>query len=111
MTTPTPASHPPAAVAATTTVPAPRARRERLSAVNGIARQFGGPSGPTGHLVTGLLARGNASFKRKRHDQVPCWSPVQRDHRIPHLGQREQAQPGHCRSPFGGRAWPPPAHP
>ena len=64
MTTPKPASQPQAAVAATTTVPAPRARRERLSAVNGIARQFGGPSGPIGHLVTGLLARGNASFNR-----------------------------------------------
>jgi len=32
--------------------------------VIGIARQFGGPSGPIGHLVTGLLARGNASFNR-----------------------------------------------
>ncbi len=62
MTTPKPASQPQTAVAATTTVPAPRTRRERLSAVNGIARQFGGPSGPIGHLVTGLLARGNASF-------------------------------------------------
>ena len=62
LTTPKPANQPQAAVAATTTVPAPRARRERLSAVNGIARQFGGPSGPIGHLVTGLLARGNASF-------------------------------------------------
>jgi SAM-dependent methyltransferase len=64
MTTPKPASQPPPAVAATTTVPAPRARRKRLSAVNRIARQFGGPSGPIGHLVTGLLERGNASFNR-----------------------------------------------
>ena len=64
MTTPKPASRPQAGVAATTTVPAPRARRERLSPVNGIARQFGDPSGPIGHLVTGLLARGNASFNR-----------------------------------------------
>jgi hypothetical protein len=55
----------PAAVAATIPVPAtPRARRKRLRTVNGIARQFGGPSGPIGHLVTGLLARGNASFNR-----------------------------------------------
>ena len=30
-----------------------------------IARQFGGPSGPVGHLVSGLLARGNAGFN--------CW--------------------------------------
>jgi SAM-dependent methyltransferase len=64
MTTPKPASRPQAAVAATTTAPAPRARRKRLSPVNGIARQFGDPSGPIGHLVTGLLARGNASFNR-----------------------------------------------
>ena len=64
MTTPKPASRPQAAVAATTTVPAPRARRKRLSPVNGIARQFGDPSGPIGHLVTGLLARGNTSFNR-----------------------------------------------
>jgi SAM-dependent methyltransferase len=63
MTTPKPASRPQAAAAATT-VPAPRARRTRLSPVNGIARQFGGPSGPVGHLVTGLLARDNASFNR-----------------------------------------------
>jgi SAM-dependent methyltransferase len=65
MTTPEPASQPQAAVPATLPVPArPRARRKRLSAVNGIARQFGGPSGSIGHLVTGLLARGNASFNR-----------------------------------------------
>lgn len=64
MTTPKPASLPQAAVAVATTVPAPRARRKRLSAVNGIARQFCGPSGLMGHLVTGLLARGNASFNR-----------------------------------------------
>ncbi len=64
MTTPTPARRPQAAAAATMPVPEPRARRERLSAVNGIARQFGGPSGPTGHLVTGILARSNAGFNR-----------------------------------------------
>ena len=65
MTTPKPASRPEPAVAATIPVPAtPCARRKRLSPVNGIARQFGGPSGPIGHLVTGLLARGNASFNR-----------------------------------------------
>jgi SAM-dependent methyltransferase len=65
MTTPEPASRPQAAVAATLPVTAtPRPRRKRLSAVNGIARQFGGPSGPVGHLVTGLLARGNARFNR-----------------------------------------------
>jgi SAM-dependent methyltransferase len=65
MTTPKPARQPQAAVAATIPVPAqPRARRKRRSAVNGIARQFSGPSGPIGHLVTGLLARGNASFNR-----------------------------------------------
>jgi SAM-dependent methyltransferase len=65
MTMPKPASRPQTAVAAAIPVPAtPRARRKRLSAVNGIARQFGGPSGPIGHLVTGLLARANASFNR-----------------------------------------------
>jgi SAM-dependent methyltransferase len=63
MTTPTP-NQPQAAVAAAIPVPAPRARRKRLRAANGIARQFAGPSGPVGHLVTGLLARGNASFNR-----------------------------------------------
>jgi SAM-dependent methyltransferase len=62
---PEPGRQPQAAVAATLPVPAgPRARRKRLSTVNGIARQFGGPSGLIGHLVTGLLARGNASFNR-----------------------------------------------
>jgi trans-aconitate methyltransferase len=30
-----------------------------------IARQFGGPSGPVGYLVSGLLARRNADFN--------CW--------------------------------------
>ncbi|MDR2985689.1 MAG: class I SAM-dependent methyltransferase [Nocardiopsaceae bacterium] len=35
-----------------------------MSAVNHLARQFGGPSGPIGYLVTGLLARSNASFNR-----------------------------------------------
>jgi SAM-dependent methyltransferase len=65
MTAPKPASRPQPAVAATIPVPAtPCARRKRLSPVNGIARQFGGPSGPIGHLVTRLLARGNASFNR-----------------------------------------------
>ena len=32
--------------------------------MNRIARQFGGPSGPIGHLVTWQLARGNAAFNR-----------------------------------------------
>jgi SAM-dependent methyltransferase len=65
MTTPEPGRQPQAAVAATLPVPAiPRARRKRPSAIAGIARQFGGPSGLTGHLVTRLLARGNASFNR-----------------------------------------------
>jgi SAM-dependent methyltransferase len=65
MTTPKPAGQPQAAGAATSTVPAtPRARRKRGSAVNRIARQFAGPSGPIGHLVTWQLARGNASFNR-----------------------------------------------
>jgi SAM-dependent methyltransferase len=65
MTTPEPAAQPQAAVPATLPVPArPRARPKRPRAVIGIARQFGGPSGPIGHLVTGLLARGNASFNR-----------------------------------------------
>jgi len=32
--------------------------------VNSLARQFGGPSGPTGYLATWLLARGNAAFNR-----------------------------------------------
>jgi hypothetical protein len=30
-----------------------------------LARQFGGPSGPVGHLVSGLLARGNSG--------INCW--------------------------------------
>lgn len=64
MTTPRPASEPQAAAAASTVPGAPRARRNRLRAVHGIARQFAGPSGPIGHLVTWLLARGNASFNR-----------------------------------------------
>ena len=65
MTTPEPGRQPQTAVAANLPVPArQRARRKRLSAVIGIARQFGGPSGPIGHLVAGLLARGNASFNR-----------------------------------------------
>ena len=77
MTTPKPASQPQAAVTATIPVPAaPRARRKRLSAVNGIARQFGGPSGPIGHLVTGLLARGNASFNRWLVHEVAAAVPV-----------------------------------
>jgi SAM-dependent methyltransferase len=29
-----------------------------------VAQQFGGPSGPAGHLVTRMLARGNAGFNR-----------------------------------------------
>jgi hypothetical protein len=29
-----------------------------------VARQLAGPSGPAGHLVTWLLARGNASVNR-----------------------------------------------
>jgi SAM-dependent methyltransferase len=62
---PKPASQPQAGVAVTIPVPVtPRAGRKRLSAGNRIARQFGGPSGPVGHLVTGLLARGNADFNR-----------------------------------------------
>ena len=65
MTTPQPASRPQPAVAAAATPPAQRApARKRGGAVNRIARQFGGPSGPAGHLVTGLLARVNASFNR-----------------------------------------------
>ncbi|HEX4661380.1 MAG TPA: class I SAM-dependent methyltransferase [Streptosporangiaceae bacterium] len=65
MTTPKPASPPQPAAAAATTIPgATRASRKRDSAVNRIARQFAGPSGPIGHLVTWQLARGNASFNR-----------------------------------------------
>lgn len=65
MTTPKPASKPQAA--ATPAIPVPSATRaspKRGSAANRIARQFGGPDGPMGHLVTWLLARGNASFNR-----------------------------------------------
>ncbi len=51
--------------AAATTIPgATRASRKRDTTVNRIARQFAGPSGPIGHLVTWQLARGNASFNR-----------------------------------------------
>ena len=65
MTTPKPASQPQAADTPATTRPAQRApARKRGTAVNSIARQFVGPSGPVGHLVTWLLARGNASFNR-----------------------------------------------
>ena len=39
--------------------------RKRNSAVNRIARQFAGPSGPVGHLVTWQLAWANAGFN--------CW--------------------------------------
>ena len=61
MTTPKLASQPQDAA----TPPAQRApARKRGSVVNRIARQFGGPSGPIGHLVTWQLARGNASFNR-----------------------------------------------
>jgi SAM-dependent methyltransferase len=61
MTTPKPASQPQDAA----TPPAQRApARKRGSVVNRIARQFAGPSGPVGHLVTWQLARGNASFNR-----------------------------------------------
>ena len=65
MTTPKSASRPQAALTAAVPVQAPPARRKRLSVLHHIARQFGGPSGPIGHLVTGKLARGNASFN--------CW--------------------------------------
>ena len=65
MTTPKPASRPQAALTATVPVQAPLARRRRLSVLHRIARQFGDPSGPIGHLVTGKLARANASFN--------CW--------------------------------------
>jgi SAM-dependent methyltransferase len=65
MTTPKHASRPQAAVtAAIPVLPTPCARRKRLSAVNHMARQFGRPSGPMGHLVSGMLARGNASFNQ-----------------------------------------------
>lgn len=64
MTPPSPASRPQPAAAAAIPVPAPHARRKRLGAGSSIARQFSRPSGPFGHLVTRLLARGNASFNR-----------------------------------------------
>jgi len=84
MTTPTP-NQPQAAVAAAIPVPAPRARRKRLRAANGIARQFAGPSGPVGHLVTGLLARGNASFNAGWSTNSPHWS------RLPRLSSNSAA--------------------
>jgi SAM-dependent methyltransferase len=60
-----PASRPQAALTATVPVQAPLARRKRPSVLHRIARQFGDPSGPIGYLVTGKLARANASFN--------CW--------------------------------------
>jgi SAM-dependent methyltransferase len=64
MTTPKPASKPRAASPAITVPSATPASPKRASAADRIARQFGGPDGPMGHLVTWLLARGNASFNR-----------------------------------------------
>jgi SAM-dependent methyltransferase len=64
MTTPEPASEPQVAAPAITSLAQRLPARKRGSAVNHIARQFAGPSGPAGHLVTWLLARGNASFNR-----------------------------------------------
>jgi hypothetical protein len=58
MTMPTQPSKPQADAAAAD--PAAGSRR----GLGAVARQFAGPSGPAGHLVTWLLARGNASFNR-----------------------------------------------
>ena len=41
-----------------------RAAGRPWGGLGAVARQFAGPSGPAGHLVTWLLARGNASFNR-----------------------------------------------
>jgi SAM-dependent methyltransferase len=44
--------------------PQNRAAGRARGGLGTVARQFAGPSGPAGHLVTWLLARGNASFNR-----------------------------------------------
>ena len=44
--------------------PRNRAAGRPRGGLGSVARQFAGPSGPAGHLVTWLLARGNASFNR-----------------------------------------------
>lgn len=44
--------------------PQNRAAARPRAGLGAVARQFAGPSGPAGHLVTWLLARGNASFNR-----------------------------------------------
>lgn len=41
-----------------------RAARKARGGLGSVARQFAGPSGPGGYLVTWLLARGNASVNR-----------------------------------------------
>ena len=71
MTAPEPARQLQAAVAAT--IPAtsePHARPKRSSAVNGIARQFAGPSGPIGTWSPGARWPGN------RHRTVPVFTVV-----------------------------------
>src|SRR5260370_29517478 len=49
---------------------------ERQAGVNVSARQFSGPSGPIGRLVTVLLARGNAGFNRWLVGELSAAVPV-----------------------------------
>lgn len=49
-----------------------------------LARQFGGPSGLAGHVVTGLLARGNAGFNRWLVNEISTALPV--PHTVIELG-------------------------
>ena len=49
-----------------------------------LARQFGGPSGLAGHVVTRLLARGNAGFNRWLVNEISTALPV--PHTVIELG-------------------------
>jgi len=49
-----------------------------------LARRFGGPSGLAGHLVTRLLARGNAGFNRWLVNEISTALPV--PHTVIELG-------------------------
>jgi hypothetical protein len=44
--------------------------------VSSLARQSGGSSGPTGHLATWLLARGNAAFNRWLAHELSAAAPA-----------------------------------
>ena len=56
--------------------PQNRAAGKARDGLGSVARQFAGPSGPAGHLVTWLLARGNASFNRWLVREVAAAAPA-----------------------------------